>query len=127
MTVQRRKNPIEAQLAAALANEFHNITTVKPEEFWTEDVAIMSPHNKHNDRLRATLGHHTHPPIVETVDRFQGRERNCVVYSLCVSDPEFAQSEANFLLSPHRLNVAITRARSKLIILVHKNFEHLCA
>jgi len=120
-----KENPIEAQLAATLANEFHNITTVKAEDFWTEDVAIMSPHNKHNDLLREKLSHHTHPPIVETVDRFQGRERNCVIYSVCVSDPEFAQSEANFLLSPNRLNVAITRARSKLIILVHKNILNI--
>ena len=120
-----KENPIEAQLVADLATEFHNITTVKEEKFWTEDVAIMSPHNKHNDLLREKLEHHTHPPIVETVDRFQGRERNCVIYSVCVSDPEFAQSEANFLLSPNRLNVAITRARSKLIVLVHKNILNI--
>ena len=50
-----KENPIEAQLVADLATEFHNITTVKEEKFWTEDVAIMSPHNKHNDLLREKL------------------------------------------------------------------------
>ena len=40
---------------------------------------------------------------------------------MCVSDPEFAQHEPNFLYQPNRLNVGITRARSKLIFIVSKN------
>ena len=49
----------------------------------------------------------------------RGRERpeaEAVLVSYGVSDPEFAQKEAEFIYGLNRLNVAITRARSKTIL-----------
>jgi superfamily I DNA and/or RNA helicase len=57
-------------------------------------------------------------PIVDTVERMQGNERELIVVSYAVADREYAESEAGFLLSPNRFNVAVTRARSKLVLLV---------
>lgn len=56
------------------------------------------------------------PPLVETVERIQGREREVVLLSFGSSDPEWLASQSDFYYLPNRLNVALTRARTKCII-----------
>jgi len=51
---------------------------------------------------------------VKTVDGFQGREKEVIVISLVRSNPE---EEIGFLDDLRRLNVALTRAKRKVIII----------
>ena len=51
------------------------------------------------------------------MERFQGSERDLIVVSATASDPDYILSEAEFLLNPNRLNVALSRPRRKLIVL----------
>ncbi len=90
-----------------------------PSDFWSERLAIVSPHRAQNAALRNGLpaGLRT-DAFVETVDRIQGKERDAIFLSYCVSDPEFAVAEADFIFAPERLNVAVTRARKKLVVLI---------
>jgi DNA replication ATP-dependent helicase Dna2 len=55
--------------------------------------------------------------IIDTVERMQGQERDIILVSMTSSDPIFIDQIDGFLLQPNRLNVAMTRAKSKLIVL----------
>ncbi|WNG26290.1 AAA family ATPase [Cystobacter fuscus] len=92
------------------------------DELWQEGLAIVTPHRAQNALIRKYLrpGAFGADCTVETVDRIQGRERDAIIVSYSVADPEFAQVEAAFLFSPQRFNVAITRPRSKLILIVSR-------
>jgi hypothetical protein len=92
----------------------------EPDEatFWEERLAIVSPHRAQNATIRQALD--SAMAVVETVDRIQGKERDALILSYCVTDPEFALSEAEFIYSRERFNVAITRARSKLVVIISR-------
>jgi hypothetical protein len=119
-------NPFEASLAAKLiVNLAERVAgtngAVTPTEFWSEIAAVVSPHRAQNAAIRmlipATL---KTDAFVETVDRIQGKERDAIILSYCVADPEFALAEADFIFSPERLNVGSTRARTKLVLLISR-------
>jgi hypothetical protein len=119
-------NPFEAALAAKVVSELADRvqgpngppTTA---EFWSEMAAVVSPHRAQNAAIRAKMPATLRSEaFVETVDRIQGKERDAVILSYCVSDPEFALAEADFIFSPERLNVASTRARTKLVVIISR-------
>lgn len=57
---------------------------------------------------------------MDTVERFQGGERDLIVVSATVSGREFAESESEFLLEPRRLTVAVSRPRRKLVVVASR-------
>lgn len=90
------------------------------EDFFARGVFIVSPHHSQIRRIKRNLDTHpwSSPPFVDTVDKMQGQEASCVIVSYGVSDTEFAAQEAKFIYNLNRLNVAITRARQKTILLI---------
>ena len=84
------------------------------------DVGIISPYRAQVQYLRRLLMKREYfKPFrrlisVNTVDGFQGQERDIIVISLVRSNDE---GQIGFLRDLRRMNVAITRARMKLIIL----------
>jgi hypothetical protein len=89
------------------------------EEFFRSGLFVVSPHRAQNRairrKLRALRGWSARP-FVDTVEKMQGQEAEVVIVSYGVADPEFAVQEAEFIYSLNRLNVAITRARTKTIV-----------
>ncbi len=76
-----------------------------------EDIAVIAPYGAQVRRLREEF---TVPGLeIDSIDGFQGREKEAVVLSLVRSN---AIGEVGFLADIRRMNVALTRARRKLIV-----------
>ena len=57
--------------------------------------------------------------FIDTVDRMQGQERDYIIYSMSNSHPLESKRRLDFFYSPNRLNVAITRAIKKCIVIAN--------
>lgn len=53
---------------------------------------------------------------VDTIDKMQGQEREVIIVTLVAGKRGYIQEMADFLYNPNKLNVAFSRAKSKLII-----------
>jgi predicted RecB family nuclease len=77
------------------------------------DILIVAPFNMQVNCLRGRLGAGAR---IGTVDKFQGQEAAVVIVSMCASTLAEAPRGAGFLLSPNRLNVAVSRAQALAIV-----------
>ena len=115
-----RINKPEAELSVNQLKEY--ITRIGRTRFLEEriDVGLISPYKAQVQYLRLLLKRDAffkpfRPLItVNTVDGFQGQERDVILISLVRANEE---GQIGFLNDLRRMNVAITRARMKLIIL----------
>ncbi len=93
-------------------------------------VGVVTPHNAQRGRVQSLLqergytvgsdeadaDHESGQDIqVETVNRFQGGERDLMAMNATVSDPNYIAAEDEFLLTENRINVSFTRHRNLLI------------
>ncbi len=115
-----RINKAEAELTLlALEQYFKKIgkTRILDERL---DVGVISPYRAQVQYLRRLFKKreffkpYRHLISVNTVDGFQGQERDIILISLVRANDE---GQIGFLRDLRRMNVAITRARMKLIIL----------
>ena len=126
MATGRPANSVEADLVAQLAaalrtglRDSNNKPYTDDSAFFRHGVLIVSPHRAQIRAIQQELQKlrdWTVPPRVDTVDKMQGQEAEAVIISYGVSDPEYALEEAEFIYGLNRLNVALTRARSKSIV-----------
>jgi uncharacterized protein len=77
-----------------------------------DDILIVAPFNLQVRCLRERLP----GTRIGSVDKFQGQEAPVVIVSLCASTLDEAPRGASFLLSPYRLNVAVSRAQALAIV-----------
>ena len=91
-------------------------------DFWRRGLFVVSPHHVQIRAIRQALkAKGLRPPFfVDTVDKMQGQECDAVIVSYGVADPEAAMNEGEFIYSLNRLNVSITRARCKTVVLLSK-------
>ena len=78
-----------------------------------EEIAIITPYNAQVQLLRSSLRSTYERLEIDTVDGFQGREKEAILLSLVRSNQD---RQVGFLADRRRLNVAITRARRHLAI-----------
>jgi ATP-dependent RNA/DNA helicase IGHMBP2 len=103
---ESRLNPHEATLVVRRVQEL--LDAGLP----AADLAVIAPYAAQVRLLRERL------PVpgleIDSVDGFQGREKEAVVISLVRSNP---RGEIGFLADIRRMNVAMTRARRKLLLI----------
>ena len=115
-----RINKPEAELSIGQLKEY--ITKIGRERFLEEriDVGLISPYKAQVQYLRqlvkkdAFFKPYRSLITINTVDGFQGQERDVILISLVRANED---GQIGFLNDLRRMNVAITRARMKLIIL----------
>ncbi len=116
---RRNHSREEARVVAALVRELVSHHGVPAAE-----VAVVSPFRAHAGAVSQELARSIPEAagalldnlIVDTAERIQGQEREVVLYTFGSSDREYLSRNAEFLFDPGRLNVALTRARTKRII-----------
>jgi superfamily I DNA and/or RNA helicase len=102
----RQSNAVEAAIGAALEQSTHE----------DDKLGIVTPHNAQ----RGLLNTHLDSVECETVERYQGGERPMIMVSATASDPDFVQVEADFLLNPNRLTVAMSRMQRGLVVVASR-------
>ena len=111
-----------------ILNQLHKTNALN-----TKTVGIKSPYNKHCEKIKKALEHQVFSKDnirVGSVEIFQGEESDITIISFVRSKKlylaEDLQSNLGFIKDPKRINVAISRAKSLLIIIGNKeilNFE----
>ena len=103
---ESRRNPDEADVVV------RKVRALLAAGLSSREIAVIAPYAAQVRLLREKL------PIggleIDTVDGFQGREKEAVVISLVRSNEK---GEIGFLADTRRMNVALTRARRKLIVI----------
>ena len=87
-----------------------------------EQVGIVTPYRAQGRAIRNLLAQrfgaaNARKVVADTVERMQGQEREVVIVSLATGDLNYLAAVAGFFFQPERLNVSITRAMTKLVII----------
>jgi DNA replication ATP-dependent helicase Dna2 len=108
-------NPEEAQVTAQL------VAACMQAGMSAGQIAVVTPFRRQVMEIRrliaAQLGEQQAVPIVDTVERVQGLTVEAIFISFCASETGYIASIADFLFSPNRLNVAVSRARTKAVFI----------
>lgn len=115
-----QKSDLEVEIVARLAHHLmmeHGLSS--------DRLAVVSPHRAQNNAIVRKMkqllgGGDVALPVIDTVERLQGAEREVILLSMTASDPDRVMDE--FLNHPNRFNVAITRARHKLVVVGSRTF-----
>lgn len=108
----RQSNPVEAAIASVVTRHVGE-----------EDTAgIVTPHNAQRGLIQTRLDDTFE---VDTVERYQGGQRNCILVSATASEPDFLHAEDEFILDPNRLTVAMSRMQHKLIVVASEEVFRL--
>ncbi len=102
-------NPLEAEFVVKIVNSL--LSANAKEEY----IGIITPYKDHEEYIKKILQTNIE---VKSVDGFQGREKEIIILSLVRANEK---EEIGFLSDIRRLNVAITRAKRKLIIIGDAN------
>ena len=78
-----------------------------------KNIGVISPYRAQRNLIREKVQMiaNLNELEVDTIDAFQGREKDVIIFSVT------ATRNMNFITNPNRLNVAFTRARYKLIVI----------
>ena len=113
-------NPEEAQLVLKHLSQYLSDIKYNSSLNFVNDIGIISPYKAQTTLLQEAISNDDMftdeikgKMAINTVDSFQGQERDIIYISLVRSNEN---GEIGFLADTRRMNVAMTRARKKLVI-----------
>lgn len=116
-------NSSEARIVAGLAARIYESNQKHFDESRT--LGVITPYRSQIALIKKEIETLGIPALnrilVDTVERFQGSERDVIIYSFCVNHPYQLKFLSNLteeagVLIDRKLNVALTRARKQMII-----------
>lgn len=112
------ENPEEGVFIASLVQEAFELNMDM------KDVAVITPYRRQVKNIRASIadrmGEDFEMPLIDTVERLQGQDVDLIIISFCASDPVFFIKNKDFLLNQNRMNVMISRAKKKVVLVGSK-------
>lgn len=115
----------EASIISNLVKALHGLFQSSEME-WNKGalVGIIAPYRSQIATIRQSLrllNFETEKIVIDTVERFQGSQRDIIIYSFCVNKVEQLALLSNYTEVDHvmvdrKLNVALTRARKQLLL-----------
>ncbi len=97
---------------------FSLVQELQENDYPLDEILVIAPYRAQEALLKSAL-----PKVMKdqigTVDRFQGREADIVIFSMTSSDGHNLPRDIDFLFSVNRLNVALSRARKKAVIIAN--------
>lgn len=85
-----------------------------------QNIAVITPYRRQVKIIRqfviSALGSNRDIPLIDTVERLQGQDVDLIIISLSITDKLYWKQQEQFVLNPNRLNVMLSRAKKKVII-----------
>ena len=117
-------NEAEAEVVVDLIRALQRVYVANERELNMEDIGVITPYRNQIALIRHHLSQsgleHTDDVMVDTVERFQGSQRDVIIVSFCVNQPY----QLSFLCNlndagtvDRKLNVTLTRARQQLFLI----------
>ncbi|MDE0953788.1 MAG: AAA domain-containing protein [Candidatus Poseidoniales archaeon] len=104
-----RENPTEVSWVLKIVEDL-----LEAGELTKKDIGIITPYAGQVRAIRNSMSEQLDDIEVRTVDGYQGREKEIIIFSCVRSNPE---KNVGFLADSRRLNVALTRAKRGLIVI----------
>ena len=104
-----KENRAEASWVAKLVEDLVNAG-----EIGQDQIGVITPYAAQVRAIRDILPEALTDLEVKTVDGYQGREKEIIIFSCVRSNSE---GNVGFLSDPRRLNVALTRAKRGLVVI----------
>jgi superfamily I DNA and/or RNA helicase len=89
-------------------------------------IAVITPFRKQVRLLRSKVHEEIKTknlPLIDTVERLQGQDVDCIILSFASSDKNYIDTIRGFLFNPNRLNVMISRAKTKVVIIASETVQ----
>ncbi|PWA69914.1 DNA replication helicase [Artemisia annua] len=100
-------NPLEAYIITEITDK------LTCQGIRGEDIGVITPYNSQVNLIQQFLSKSVE---IHTIDKYQGRDKDCILVSFVRSSNNPKNCKSSLLGDWHRINVALTRAKKKLIM-----------
>lgn len=111
-TISSPTNKYEAQIVVELINSLK-------EQFANYSIGVITPYRSQIALIKSMLNLSSNDITIDTVERYQGSERDIIIYSFAINNMEYLELSQSMNAEnsvDRKLNVSLTRARELLFL-----------